>query len=300
MRVAILLATYQGADFLSAQLDSFVAQDHRNWTLIASDDASGDATSQILQNFASKYSASVTTGPRSGFAANFLQLLGQTPHECDAVAFSDQDDVWSPQKLSRATAALTRHHTTPALYCSHKVICDANLQNRHCPPIPKRPLSFENALVQNVASGNTIVLNRAAIDVLRPLIPLIQSVPFHDWWVYQMMTGMGHPVIFDRNHGLLYRQHANNKIGAGRGLANRMTRMYNVLRGHHRDAYHAQLGAVYACRGALSVPHQRILAQFMTHERGWRRARIARSLGLYRQSKLGTASLYTALALGVL
>ena len=46
--ITILMATYNGARFLSAQLDSLLAQSHQNWSLIVSDDGSRDATMAIL------------------------------------------------------------------------------------------------------------------------------------------------------------------------------------------------------------------------------------------------------------
>ena len=82
------------------------------------------------------------------------------------MAFSDQDDVWLPDRLARGVAALGGH-SGPALYCSRTWITDERLESRRLSAPRPRSLGFRNALVQNVASGNTILLNAAAADLVR-------------------------------------------------------------------------------------------------------------------------------------
>ena len=93
-QVCILMATWNGADHLQAQLDSFAAQDHPDWRLIAADDGSGDATLSILQEFAARspQGVTLTRGPGRGSTANFIALLADAP-DCDWIALADQDDV---------------------------------------------------------------------------------------------------------------------------------------------------------------------------------------------------------------
>lgn len=49
--VDVLLATYNGAPFLETQLDSLLAQTHRNWRLIVRDDNSTDKTAEIIVSY---------------------------------------------------------------------------------------------------------------------------------------------------------------------------------------------------------------------------------------------------------
>lgn len=120
--VAILLSTYNGASFLHAQLNSFLAQTHENWVLHWRDDGSTDETVQIMREFTAKIGAercveSSSSGPHMGAAPSFLALLAENLG-AGAVAFADQDDVWLPDKLQCALAMLKQADDKPALYCA--------------------------------------------------------------------------------------------------------------------------------------------------------------------------------------
>src|SRR5579864_1212921 len=107
--VAILLCTFNGARFLPQQLASLEAQDFSDWRLFASDDGSQDETLALLQDFQKKHGAAkvhIRQGPRRGFVANFLSLICDPAVQGACYAFSDQDDVWLPDKLSRARGFL--------------------------------------------------------------------------------------------------------------------------------------------------------------------------------------------------
>ena len=109
LSVAILLCTMQGQHFLHEQLDSIVAQTHADWSIWASDDGSDDGTHAILEEYRARLGHdrfSIHSGPAEGFAANFLSLVCNASITADFYAFSDQDDVWNPDKLRRAVDRL--------------------------------------------------------------------------------------------------------------------------------------------------------------------------------------------------
>ena len=120
--VAVLLCTRNGDRFLEEQMDSIYAQDHSNVTVWASDDGSEDDTNLILEKYQSlkeKDRFSIQRGPLKGFVANFLSLACQPDIQADYFAYADQDDIWQPDKLSRAISALGDiSNDTPAVYCS--------------------------------------------------------------------------------------------------------------------------------------------------------------------------------------
>ena len=104
-KVAILLGTFRGQQYLAEQLDSFAAQTHSNWEVWASDDGSTDDTLKILEGFKAKWPAgrlSIQAGPGKGFVANFLALTCRAGIEAQYYAYSDQDDIWDADKLERA------------------------------------------------------------------------------------------------------------------------------------------------------------------------------------------------------
>src|ERR1700712_481069 len=120
--IAVLMGTFNGAEYLDEQLQSLADQTYSNWSLHVSDDGSSDSTCEIVSRFASSVSQRVTLrrGPQTGFAENFLALAHDEAIDRALFAFCDQDDIWYPEKLKRAVAwfATIQDDTTPSVYLS--------------------------------------------------------------------------------------------------------------------------------------------------------------------------------------
>ena len=295
--VVVALAAFNGADVIGEQLNSFARQSHRNWSLIVSDDGSTDATLAAVRAFAAgtpAHRVTVLRGPGKGSAQNFLSLLraaGPAPF----VAFSDQDDVWFPDKLERAVAALDRCDG-PAIYGSRTQIVDAALAPRGLSMAFRRPCGFGNALVQNVAGGNTMVLNRPALDVLQPASLAARSIVAHDWWAYQMVTGCGGALILDPEPSLSYRQHPANQIGANGGLRATCARLRGLTDGTFARWMDANLDALEAA-GDWLTPEARGRVALLRRARAAplvERLGLVRRAGVYRQSRRGSLALWIA------
>src|SRR4051812_34797655 len=126
VNVGILLATFNGEAFLPQQLESFVAQTHKNWQLLVSDDGSVDQTVDIVEKFAQTVCqrVKIVRGPERGFCRNFI-WLAKSATDADLIAFSDQDDVWLPHKLARAVSWLgSASDKVPRVYFSRTAIVD--------------------------------------------------------------------------------------------------------------------------------------------------------------------------------
>lgn len=261
--VRILLATYNGARHLQAQLDSYCAQDHPDWALWASDDGSRDDTWAILTAFASAHpdrEIRLLRGPRRGAAANFLSLLTHPDLPPGPVTLSDQDDVWMPHRVSRALAAV-QATPRPALYGSITVETDENLAPL---PRPKRPLpppSFENALVQNIVAGNTATLNASGLAVLRA--GGAPDIPYHDWWLYLRLSAMNAQILIDDDPLLYYRQHPGAVIGAHRGPRAALARAATLANGTYRKWVHTNLTALLSTNDL--PPHHARAARALLH-----------------------------------
>lgn len=257
--VEIVLGARNGARFLPVQIDSILAQQHRRWTLRVGDDASTDGTAAVVAAAAQAHPDRrilLQPGPGRGSAANFLALL-QSSAPCLPVAFCDQDDVWHADKLSRALDLLARLPARrPAVYAARTIVTDADLSPLRLSPLPRRAPGFGNALVQNVLGGNTIVMNAAAADLVRATVPAAlkgAGVPFHDWWVYLVVTGAGGSVILDRQAVLRYRQHGDNLLGGRRGLRASATRLAMLRAGHYGDWVSRNLAALQDLRPLLTA-----------------------------------------------
>ena len=129
-RVAVLMAVFEDTRFLGDQFRSIQAQDHKNCEVWVSRDCDGEFMSIVLENHAAMFGTerfSILAGPRKGSSANFLSLIHNPLIQADYFAYSDQDDYWERDKLSRAVEKLARiPDTIPALYGSRRCLIDEN------------------------------------------------------------------------------------------------------------------------------------------------------------------------------
>jgi glycosyltransferase involved in cell wall biosynthesis len=297
--VAILMAMHNGAATLGAQLESFLGQSHDDWSLIVSDDRSRDDSVDRIRAFAacSGRSVSLLPGPGLGFAQNFLHLIRAAGPYVPFAALSDQDDVWLPGKLSRALQHLQAvPEGRPALYSGRTVICDAALKPLRRSPEFTLPPGFRNALVQSIGGGNTMVMNRAALDLAQETARHARGIVAHDWWLYQIVTGAGGQVFHDPEPMVLYRQHAGNLIGANDTALASLSRLVLVLRGRFRGWNTANLRALEAASHWLTPEAREVLGAFrsLRSRSPAMRLRALKALGLYRQTRRGNIALAIA------
>lgn len=299
--LTILLACYEGGDELPPQLDSFLEQSLLPSEILISDDGSRDATSNRVEQFAGQAArAGVAVqslrGPGRGATANFLSLLALPGPETTHVALSDQDDIWLPGKLEQAVAMLADCGDRPALLGTRSWEWDPLTDSRQISrPIPG-PLDFSHALVQNFAGGNTMVLNRAALDLVQRALPGLPEPAVHDWWLYQIVSGAGGVVLLDDRPQLLYRQHGRNQIGANRGMGSKLRRFRAMLQGTYRRWMDMNIAALSA-RAELLTPQSRALLDRLARDRdGPMRARLALlgQSGLHRKGRVNQATLWLA------
>lgn len=303
-KIVILLATMNGEQFLPMQLESFRAQSYPKWDLLVSDDGSSDRTRQIVHDFAGTVAQAVVVrdGPRTGFWQNFLALVRADVADGDFFAYSDQDDIWHPEKLARALAAMSSvPPDRPALYFSRTELIEQDGTPCGLSPLFARPPGFRNALVQNIGGGNTMMFNRAARDLLRRA-PVDLRIVSHDWWTYQLVSGAGGWTHYDPWPSVKYRQHGRNLVGANAGLRARLVRLKEFSGGRFRDWNDTNIAALTRCRSLLSEDNARVLDLFaQAREASWfSRAALLRRAEVYRQSTLDNAGMLIGLYLGLM
>jgi glycosyltransferase involved in cell wall biosynthesis len=305
--IHILLATYNGALFIAEQLESIAGQTHTAWTLTVSDDGSTDDTLSIVARFKERVSQPVTIlqGPRFGSSTrNFFYLIQHAPVDDphDLYAFCDQDDVWLDDKLMRAAQWHSQNHQKPArLHCGRTLFVDTQLKVIGLSPGIERAASFGNALVQNIASGNSMVMSHA-VWMAQKMIKPEHSV-WHDWTTYIVTTAMGGLVYFDNEPCLLYRQHTRNVIGANNGWPAQIKRLRPLFSGRFRLWTDANLAAVRDL-GALPCPNAASLHyQFVTIRATpcpWDRLITWKNTSIRRQSMLSNLTLAVGLLLSLI
>jgi glycosyltransferase involved in cell wall biosynthesis len=276
-----LLSTYNGRRFLRPLLRSLDEQSHPQLQLLVRDDGSTDGTLELLQEHAGRVPLELRPGAHVGLPATYFELLRESSPDADLFAFCDQDDVWLRDKVARAAELLGRTHpSVPALYCGRTQYVDRDLRPLGMSELPRRPLTFQTALMQNVASGCTMVMNRAARDLLAKSTPG-GGVFMHDAWAYLVVAAFG-TVLYDPVPMVLYRLHEANAIGRPCGWPTRLSRF--VRHGwcwpHLRQA--AYFDHLYGSR--LQGADREALARLLQSRRSFRsRVRYALSVDSHRR-----------------
>jgi hypothetical protein len=204
----------------------------------------------------------------------------------DFFAYSDQDDIWATEKLARAIAWLVSvPKDIPALYFTRTALITKNGKLLGYSRLFARKSTFQNALVQSIGGGNTMVFNRAARLALAAA-PEDISVSSHDWWTYQVVTGIGGVAHFDPYLSVKYRQHGNNLLGSNIGLHQRLLRLRAFAGGRITIWNDTNIKALGEIRELLS-PSSLVTLELFTRARKSalpKRFYLLWKSGVYRQS----------------
>lgn len=300
-KVVILMATLNGGPYIADQLDSLIVQTHSNWKIVISDDGSRDGTVDIVNKWATKVGeekVEFRLGRSQGYSQNFLSMACDPSIRADFYAFCDQDDIWLPSKNEGALAVLTKIESTrPALYCGRTYYGDQNGMVYGISRKFNKAPSFSNALLQNIAGGNTMVFNHAA-KILLEKVGRVNAIS-HDWWIYQLISGAGGFVYYDCVPHIIYRQHKNSLIGARDGVFNAIIRIYELLKGRYRRYNNFQCECLSKAKHFLEPKNVSLLEWFQTMRNSNLFTRLVfffRS-GVYRQTKTGSLGFLFALIL---
>lgn len=253
--VAILLSTFDGERYLSEQLRSFTTQSHQNWLLYWRDDGSSDGTVALMEAFATGPGTGrcirITEGGRLGAANSFLALLHTALRGPAAFfAFSDQDDVWLPEKLANGVAAISTGPATQSVlfYCARALV-DATLRPSGMAPPPRRQPGFPTALTQNVVPGCCMILNRTAAEQIDAAE--LPDRTWHDWWSYLVVAASNGSIVRGASADILYRQHAGNLVGETAGFWRRTARALRRGRSPFMTLFRCHVAALRARPGLL-------------------------------------------------
>jgi len=297
--VAILMASCNGVDFIEEQIESILHQKKVNVHIYISDDNSTDNTLNIVNDYRQKYPENfkgLFNVKLKSPCKNFLGLVNKIEDSYDYYAFSDQDDVWFPDKLEHAIDIINQGHD---LYCGRTEIVNSKLTSFGYSPLFSFPPSFQNAIVQSIAGGNTMVFNKKIFTLLKDNSQV--DVESHDWWTYILATFAGHKVYYDRNPKVLYRQHSHNYHGSNIGTFNQIARIFYALIGRYKswtDEHFLELSKIVdlGTKQSLKTFYQygilrnrRFLHKFSLND--------INRVGIYRQTSQGNLFLKIAIFL---
>lgn len=218
MSVLVLMSVFNGEEYISEQLDSILKQKINDVDILIRDDGSDDTSINIINNYIKKNkNISLYTGENIGSWKSFMDLIYSADNNYDYYAFSDQDDVWLPDKLGVAVEMLEQMSRDcgkdiPLMYGGN--VCPVNKKLEKIDTginLTGYSPTFGNSMIQGITSGLTCVFNNAALKKVRTCHP--EYMIMHDWWLYMTVTCYGR-VVYDDDAYVLYRQHEKNVCGA--------------------------------------------------------------------------------------
>ena len=209
-KIIVLLATYNGAAYLREQLDSIIHQTYDNIEIMVRDDGSTDGTIEILKEYEEKGLIQVTYGENIGPIKSFF-WLAESAKKADYYSFADQDDIWLPEKISRAVEHLDKgDNHLPQIYFSNFVFCDSQMNTIRNSPLLSHPESLVRVLVgSQLAIGFTLVFNAAAKELIDDAAPFDLKIYGHDQWFTLMGVALG-KIIYDPTVTAKHRRHEYN------------------------------------------------------------------------------------------
>jgi hypothetical protein len=271
--VGIALAAYQpNPAWLAEQLASIAAQTHTEWICMITLDSPLEeirSSPDLIPFMHDERFTWIENPERLGLRSNFqkaTQLLLE--RDVDLIAFSDQDDVWLPEKLAESVAAIKVRGPLSMVYCDAYLLVDGA-------PRPERlheytikthgGMSIAERIIQPQVSGFCEVFD-ASLARLHPTIPA--ESPDHDHWYSLVAAAYGGVHQIDKPLAL-YRQHAGNTIGISAVRAAQGWDSTKQLKRYASLRENAHLRAGIARRVGIELPISGWLAVLYRHSAGW-------------------------------
>jgi glycosyltransferase involved in cell wall biosynthesis len=302
MSCAILMCTFNGEEYVIEQIRSIVQQEYKGIQLYISDDGSSDLTISIIERYIkenSLHNVILLSGPKKGYANNFMSMIYNNDIRADYYAYSDQDDIWDKDKISAAILELERvPEGESALYCTRTKLVDQNNNYTGMSKIFRREPLFKNAIVQSIAGGNTMVMNNSAREAMARY--KVSNIVSHDWWSYIVISAIDGVILYNSEARIRYRQHDQNVIGENRNILSKIKRILNVLNGNYKKMNSKNINELIKIRGLMSTGNKEVLDCFIKAREGLIITRIVNGFksGVYRQVKLESIALYLAIIAG--
>ncbi len=223
MRISVAMCTYNGAEFLPAQLESIITQSRPPDEIVICDDRSTDDTQAILKNFAGESPVPIKlhiNDQNLGSVKNFERAINLCTG--DVIALSDQDDVWRNDKLHLFETVLNSSPSAGIVF-SDAAIVDENLTplnrsmwdevgfDNHKRKLVRTGRALEVLITGWTVTGATMAFRSRFVKLSLPIPDGIAMI--HDGWIALTIAAVADVVALDEPL-IQYRQHAQQQIGA--------------------------------------------------------------------------------------
>lgn len=225
VRISVVLASYNGALYITEQLDSILAALGPEDEIIVSDDGSTDATVERVREIDDPRIRLIAGGERLGYQGNFARAIAAISGEY--IFFSDQDDVCLPARIPVSLAMLAHD----VCVCGDAIIVDSSLQPIQQSHFAARRARFGawSLFLRPAVIGATMACRR---NFLLSHLPFPEGVP-HDMWLSIEAARRGQLGVA-REPFILYRRHQTAISATGslstRALCKRVRERWQLLR----------------------------------------------------------------------
>ncbi|MDK2802122.1 MAG: glycosyltransferase family 2 protein [Oscillospiraceae bacterium] len=245
--IDILMATYNGENYIKEQINSILDQSFQDFRLIICDDQSNDKTFDILKEYEKIYPKKIYVYKnieRQGSAKkNFISMFKYIGS--DYIMFADQDDVWLKDKIKNSYKLIKEKecilikkspiivHTNLKIVNQDKIVISESFYKHQniCASIN----SFKNILIQNIFVGCTLMINKEMANLLKDVYDDSRII-MHDWIIGILAVGCGNAYYIETPQ-ILYRQHNNNSVGASNPY--KLEKLFNLKKQYNniRDTF---------------------------------------------------------------
>lgn len=111
MKISVITASYNYAQYIEEAINSVINQSYQDWELIIVDDGSSDNSVEIIKQYCQKDSRIKLFQHEGGQNKGLKDtiLLGLSYATGDWVAFLESDDVFAPENLQKKLEVIEKH-----------------------------------------------------------------------------------------------------------------------------------------------------------------------------------------------
>lgn len=212
-KVAILLSSYNGEQYIKEQIESIYDQTCKDFHLYVRDDGSNEACIELLRDLSRQYGFTLYEGENIGFVASFMWLL-RNVKDAEYYAFADQDDIWKADKIEAALSWFDKSiengvvkTNRPALFHSaYEVVDDDGNVIDHF-FFPDKGYDFRRSITENHYSGFSMMINKPLRNLM--IRGEDDKLGYHDWWAAMIVHAFG-VAHSDPEVMALHRAHGGN------------------------------------------------------------------------------------------
>lgn len=209
--VSVVMATYNGAEYIKEQLDSILKQSVQPDEVIIRDDCSTDSTVEIVNSFIEENELNnwrlIRSTKNIGWKANFHRLL--TEAKGDIIFLCDQDDIWLEDKVKSQTKVLTENEDMELVASEFIVFSNEKPEKKEIGSKELERVAMKPGFFHLHHPGAVYALRKNLVDELEPYWD--ESMP-HDAQLWVLST-IRHSAAIYHNPLILYRRHDNTATG---------------------------------------------------------------------------------------